>query len=91
MTSKENFPSDVSEVFHLSRKRYISGNSELPANKKPCLRESMDKLANFSLSSNGVNKDTLRKKPAADKKVLTIRLVSGELLSYCYLLLLSLF
>ena len=80
MTSKENLPGDVGEVFHVNRKRFFSGNSELPANKKPCLRESIDRMANFSLSSNGVNKDTQRKKQAMDKKVLTIRLVSGKIM-----------
>lgn len=77
MTSKRTHLG--SEFVPHSRKRFISGQLELPVSKKLCL-DNMDRLANFSLSSNGVNKDSQRKKQTADKKVLAIRLVpdSGD-------------
>ena len=82
MTSKGNYFSDQFSVASISRKRCsISSQLEVPASKKICLTDTMDnRLANFSISSNGVSKDTQRKKPAAGKKVLTIRLVPGELM-----------
>lgn len=84
MTSKRFNTSDLSSDFvPVNRKRYISGQSEVPVSKRICIAsENMDgdRVANFSVSSNGVNINDQRKKQTTDKKVLAIRLVPGKFL-----------
>uniref|UniRef100_A0A2P2I2X4 Cullin-4 n=1 Tax=Hirondellea gigas TaxID=1518452 RepID=A0A2P2I2X4_9CRUS len=74
-----NISEKNSEYMPASRKRYLSGQIELPDSKKICMTtendKNMDRLANFSITSNGVNNEGQRKKQTADKKVLSIRIV----------------
>lgn len=81
MTSKRFNSSDSSSEFvPLNRKYYFTDQTGTSASKKLCISHNkMERVANFSISSNSVPNNDTRKKQVSDKKVLAIRLVPGEL------------
>lgn len=77
-------PSFVSEsVTNGQRKRFSSGSPDCPhLHKKICRQTDMmesQKLANFSMAPNGVNKTSvLGKKQGSEKKILAIKNFKGN-------------